>query len=113
MANAKGAGRPAGKAAIKTAEARERLFGMGTTPLDVMAARMRKNPITVALDGEQKQIMVDDEMFAAAVALAPYVHPRLSQVEAKVESNVTQFVIAGVPETASEDEWVSQHQNVH
>jgi hypothetical protein len=40
------------------------------TPLDVMTARMRNEPLA---NGQR----VTDEMFAAAVASAPYIHPKL------------------------------------
>jgi hypothetical protein len=43
----------------------------GITPLDIMSARMRDEPLA---NGRR----VTDEMFAAAVASAPYVHPRLA-----------------------------------
>jgi hypothetical protein len=41
-------------------------------PLDIMRARMRNAP----LNGQS----VTDEQFAAAVAAAPYIHPRLAAV---------------------------------
>jgi hypothetical protein len=43
----------------------------GIVPLDIMSARMRDEPLP---NGRR----VTDEMFAAAVAAAPYIHPRLA-----------------------------------
>ena len=43
----------------------------GVTPLDILTARMRDEPLT---NGRK----VSDEQFAAACAAAPYVHPRLA-----------------------------------
>jgi hypothetical protein len=40
------------------------------TPLDIMTCRMRNEPLA---NGQR----VTDEMFAAAVASAPYIHPKL------------------------------------
>lgn len=48
----------------------------GVLPLDVMFARMLGQTI--------KGKPVTDEQFQAAVAAAPYIHPRLASTEAKV-----------------------------
>jgi hypothetical protein len=62
------------RAASRTKEMARRSVRMaldtGTTPLDVMTARMRNEPLA---NGQR----VTDEMFAAAVASAPYIHPKL------------------------------------
>ncbi|TXN40069.1 hypothetical protein FV233_27210 [Methylobacterium sp. WL7] len=71
-----GAGRKPGIAAQKTKEARERMASEGITPLDYMAG---------LLNGT---VEYDEIKFEAAKAAAPYVHPRLSAVEAKVAMTV-------------------------
>src|SRR5690349_2478165 len=48
----------------------------GITPLDVMCARMRNEPLA---NGHK----VSDDQFAAAVAAAPYIHPKLAATVTK------------------------------
>jgi hypothetical protein len=71
-----GAGRKPGSKSRKSREAADKLAASGITPLEIMVARMRDEPI----NGKP----VTDEQFEAAQAAAPYIHPRLSSVDAKV-----------------------------
>jgi hypothetical protein len=66
-----GAGRPKGSVNRDRAEQRritERLLEEGLTPLDIMKARMLRPPLSNGM-------LVTDDQFAAACALAPYVGP--------------------------------------
>jgi hypothetical protein len=69
-----GAGRPKGSANRDRAEqvqiTRE-LLEEGLTPLAIMTARMLYRPLS-------NGTLVTDDQFAAACALAPYLHPKLS-----------------------------------
>lgn len=67
-----GAGRKPGSANVRTREIADRVAAEGKTPLEVMLDIMRR-----ALEGED-----DERALEAAKAAAPYVHPRLSSVEA-------------------------------
>lgn len=71
-----GAGRKKGAASQKHREHADKLREQGITPLEIMVARMRGEKI----NGED----VTDEQFEAAQAAAPYIHPRLSAIDAKV-----------------------------
>lgn len=71
-----GAGRKPGAAAIKTAEARNRLAAEGITPLDYMTGVMWGT------------IDFDEVKFEAAKHAAPYMHARLASVEAKVKATI-------------------------
>lgn len=71
----------------------------GVLPLDVMLARMRSQTI----GGKN----VTDDQFAAAVAAAPYIHPRLSSVDSTVKSDNVTHVISDQPPTA--EEWEQQY----
>jgi hypothetical protein len=51
----------------------EQLLEEGLTPLDIMKARMLGRPLSNGAP-------VTDEQFAAACALAPYLHPKLTAV---------------------------------
>ena len=68
-----GAGRPKGSPNKATAQKRAQIEASGLTPLDFMLGILR----------DETQPAVD--RFEAAKAAAPYVHARLSAVEAKVE----------------------------
>ena len=95
-----GAGRKAGAATKRTREIADKLAGSGVTPLDVMLARMKGQ----ALDGIGS---ITDEQFQAAVAAAPYIHPRLSSVDSTVKSDNVTHIISDQPATA--DEWEQQY----
>lgn len=71
-----GSGRPAGAVTIKTRQVAEQAINNGLTPLDYMLAVLRD------LDAE---IPRRDDMAKAA---APYVHAKLSSVDANVKANV-------------------------
>ena len=79
----------------------------GFTPLDIMCARMRNE----ALANGQK---VSDQQFAAAVAAAPYIHPKLAvqvvkNVDPKsvspdaIESRVMELLSKGMTNGANVD----------
>jgi hypothetical protein len=71
-----GAGRPKGASGMIHREQAERgvaLLEEHISPLDIMKAAMLRLPLS---NGE----LVDAQQFAAAVALAPYVHPKLNAV---------------------------------
>ena len=65
-----GAGRPRGSRSAKTADRLAAIEATGITPLDYLLNIMR--------DGEQDKIVRLD----AAKAAAPYVHPKLANIEA-------------------------------
>jgi hypothetical protein len=69
-----GAGRPKGSANRDRAEQVQiahELLEEGLTPLAIMTARMLHRPLS-------NGTLVTDDQFAAACALAPYVHPKLT-----------------------------------
>ena len=71
-----GAGRPKGSVSRDRAEQRhiaEQLLEEGLTPLDIMRARMLGRQLS-------NGTLVTDDQFAAACALAPYLHPKLTAV---------------------------------
>lgn len=68
-----GAGRKVGHATAKTREVADKAAESGITPLEFMLQIMRDE------DAERA------ERLDMAKAAAPYIHPRLSSVEAKVE----------------------------
>lgn len=71
-----GSGRKPGAAAKKVREAADRLSADGLTPLDYMMGVLRGT------------MDYDEVRFAAAEKAAPYIHPRLSSVEAKVTQTI-------------------------
>jgi hypothetical protein len=73
-----GAGRKRGSLTKRTQEIAARASAEGITPLEVMLGAMRE----AWEKGEKKE--------AAAIAkdAAPFVHPRLSSVEAKVDADI-------------------------
>lgn len=71
-----GAGRPKGAANKASIERQAKVAATGDTPLDYMLKVMRDE-----MADEKRR----DEMAKAA---APYVHPKLSSVDAKVEGDV-------------------------
>jgi hypothetical protein len=55
---------------------------------------------------------VTDEQFAAAVAAAPYLHPRLASTDTTIKSDNVHYVVSDKPMTA--EEWqaeFAQHAN--
>lgn len=83
----KGAGRKPGSRNLATRKAREMAEATGVTPLQFMLDRMRDAEAPIA-----------DRMDMAKAA-APYIHAKLSSVEAKVDVeghlNVTQIELIG------------------
>jgi hypothetical protein len=74
MVESEGAGRPKGSVNRDRAEQRhiaEQLLEIGLTPLDIMRARMLGRWLS-------NGTLVTDDQFAAACALAPYLHPKLT-----------------------------------
>lgn len=71
-----GAGRKPGAATIKTREAANTIAAMGLTPLGYMMGVLNET------------VEYDEVKFEAAKAAAPYVHPRLANVEAKVTATI-------------------------
>lgn len=69
-----GAGRKVGATTTKTREIADKAAAAGVTPLEYMLGILR--------DEENPPAM----RFEAAKAAAPFVHPKLSSIEAKVEA---------------------------
>lgn len=67
---------------------------IGRMPLEVMLARM---------DGDSS---ISDDMFAAAVAAAPYIHPRLASSDTTIKSDSVHYVVSDKPLTV--EEWCAQ-----
>lgn len=87
-----GAGRKPGSINRATAEARKRAEEGGVLPLDFMLNHMRDESAPMA------------ERLDMAKAAAPYVHAKLSSVEAKVDADVQQITrIELVAATADDD----------
>jgi hypothetical protein len=64
-------------------------------PLEILLARMSGDPT------------ITDEMFQAAVAAAPYCHPRLTSSETRISSDNTHRVVSDEPMSA--EEWTRQY----
>jgi hypothetical protein len=75
-----GAGRKVGQATAKTREVADRAAEAGITPLEFMLQIMRD-------DSAERSERLD-----MAKAAAPYIHPRLSTVEAKVDATLVERV---------------------
>jgi hypothetical protein len=98
-------GRPYGQANRSVVE-REKLAARAIqaaldgahTPLEIMMRRM---------NGDTS---ITDEQFDAAVACAPYIHPRLSSSDTRVQSDNVHRVISDKP--LSIEEW-NERYNVH
>jgi hypothetical protein len=73
-----GAGRPSGAPNKKTAALQKAVAEQGITPLDYLLSVLRD-------EGQDKASRVE-----AAKAAAPYVHPRLTAVDASIKSEVSQ-----------------------
>lgn len=70
----------------------------GDLPLDVMLKRMR---------GDSE---ITDNQFQAAIAAAPYVHPRLAAVESKVTAEVAMSAPVDAPPQETRDEWLARRR---
>lgn len=77
-----GAGRKKGSATAKTREIADRAAAEGVTPLEFMLQVMRDETAERA------------ERLDMAKSAAPYIHPRLSSVEAKVDGEIKSTVRA-------------------
>jgi ribosomal protein S11 len=95
-----GAGRKPGAVTKKTREIAEKAIEQGITPLDVMLGTMRElwskaEKGESGLSGDKIITPLDYRLQAADVAqkAAPFVHPKLSNVEAKVTADVTQQTV--------------------
>jgi hypothetical protein len=71
-----GAGRKAGSATKKTREIANKAASEGITPLDYMLSLLRD-------EGQELGVRLD-----AAKSAAPYIHPRLSTVDATIEGGL-------------------------
>lgn len=72
-----GAGRKAGSVTEKTREIADNAASQGLTPLEYMLERLRD-------DKETAEVRRD-----MAKAAAPYIHPKLSSVEANITGKIT------------------------
>src|SRR5215469_4500497 len=99
-----GAGRPPG-AKSKTTIEREKMAELGLREL----RRTGRMPLEVMLARMNGDASISDDMFAAAVAAAPYIHPRLTSSDTTVKSdNVNaHLVLSDKPLTV--DEWCAQY----
>lgn len=90
-----GAGRKPGAVTKKTREIADKAVEQGITPLEVMLGTMRelwntaeKGEITVSGEGATAKILtpMDYRLLASEVAnkAAPFVHPKLANIEAQV-----------------------------
>src|SRR3954464_12942662 len=75
-----GAGRKPTSPNIRSREAAEKAFERGD-----------KMPMDVMLDMMNGRIPFDKDLLAIAQAAAPYLHPRLSAIEAKVDVGLTEM----------------------
>ena len=93
----KGSGRKVGAATKKTREIADKLAESGElTPLEYMLETLRQTPEKLRAQFKSGEITeiefaiaikkLDDSRYQAARDAAPYIHPRLSSVEAKVKS---------------------------
>jgi hypothetical protein len=84
-----GAGRKPGSLNTKTKEVAEAAMKSGITPLEVMIGTMRElwEQAEEAEDPGQRMAL-KQQATDAAVKAAPYMHPRLANVEANVKADV-------------------------
>ena len=92
-----GSGRPKGAATKRTREIAEQAIASGLTPLEFMLNTLRD---------EDKDFLT---RFGAAKHAAPYIHPKLSSVEATgknggpIETVTTIELVAGEPDEQGSD----------
>lgn len=72
----------------------------GWLPLDILLAKMRNQPLP---DGSS----VDEGQFAAAIAAAPYIHPRLASTDTTLKSDNVHRVVSDKPLTVAE--WQAEY----
>lgn len=76
----KGAGRKQSSLTVRSRELAEKAFdGGGKTPLEVMIGMLNGT------------IPYDKDMLQVATSAAPYIHPRLSAVEAKIDVGTSEM----------------------
>lgn len=92
-----GSGRKPGTATRKTREIADKAAAEGVTPLEVMLRAMREHFAAERWDD------------AATVAkdAAPYIHPRLANIDMKAEHELVGYAIAGEP-IDDPEEWEKQ-----
>lgn len=91
-----GAGRPAGAATQRTRAIADQAAAEDLTPLDVMLRAMRDHASADRWD----------EAAVIAKDAAPYLHPRLSSIDVKAETDLTVYSVSDQPLTA--DEWLAE-----
>jgi hypothetical protein len=64
------------------------------SPLEVILARMNGEAVT-------------DDAFQAAIAAAPYIHPRLTSADTTIKSDNTHHIVSDEPMTA--EQWSEQY----
>lgn len=98
-----GSGRPTGSVTVRNKEIVERASAEGITPLEVMLQAMRQRWGSGDVDGAVQ----------VAEKAAPYIHARLSAVDATSKGERLGYVIAAPVEAVDADEWAKQHQPHH
>jgi hypothetical protein len=103
-----GAGRKPGAATKKSREIANVAAANGIMPLEVMLNAMRAQWLVAAPDG----VTVKDAEAALVAAklagdAAPYIHPRLSSIEQKVDAEVRQRVVSAEP--LNDEEWADRY----
>ena len=84
-----GAGRPKGTLNRKTQEIVAKAAEGGISPLEVMIGTMRELwEQAEAADDPGQRMALKQQATDAAVKAAPYMHPRLANVEANVKADV-------------------------
>lgn len=79
-----GAGRKVGSATKRTREIADKAAAEGITPLELMLQIMRDEACPADAGSEQK-IAFHSLRFEAAKAAAPYIHPRLANIDKPVQ----------------------------
>jgi hypothetical protein len=96
-----GAGRPKGSPNKATQKRQAEIAASGLTPLDFMLEVLR-DPGSA----------MEDRKWAAERA-APYVHPRLSAIQAKVEEEEKHYVIYAPEPRETSEEWFERYAPKH
>lgn len=97
-----GAGRPKGSVSPKTLDNRAiaiKAASEGVTPLEVMLSTMREAWGHANDKTMDPVVALEHRKMAVAVAkdAAPYIHPRLSQIESKTELDVKPSTVSADP----------------
>jgi hypothetical protein len=98
-----GAGRPPGSKSRTTIE-RELMAAKGLAAVARKSGRMPLDVILAKMDGDAT---ISEAQFQAAVAAAPYIHPRLASTDTTVKSDNVHRVVSDKPITV--DEWTATH----